>query len=98
MTRLWQISISHTSVIAAENLCDAYGVAIDQAGDILKEEIYDVDVDHEIKVAESLPAEWTVKCVPWGADDGETIEKILASQPATVYRDTKTIDMFAEAV
>ena len=97
MTRLYQISISHKTVIVAENLADAYSVAYEQASDILDEEEYEVDVDHEIKNGESLPPEWTIKCVPWGGEDGETIEKILAALPPAVVRDTKTIDMFAEA-
>lgn len=96
MTRIYQISITHTSLVAADDRDEAWDVAHDQASEILADEEYEVNVDHEITKPEMLPKEWSVKCVPWGGIDGETIEKILASLTPAIVRDTNTIDMFPE--
>lgn len=92
--KLFAVELTITTVVMAACEEDAYGVAMDEIGDITNDTDHDIDVIGEVKALDRLPSGWDGMCLPYGGDGETRLKDLLPeTEPA---RDTRTIDMFEE--
>lgn len=95
---LFEVEFTVRAVVQADDSTHAFQVAMENSSDIFRDDPQDdFDVGRKILEASHLPSGWNVECVPYGGDGNTRIREILAEIEQAPVRDTKTIDMFAEA-
>lgn len=93
--KLFEIEITITAIVSANDETHAYAVAMDERREIVSDQgANEINVVREIRPGSTLPDNWNVECYPYGVDE-RTIAAILADQPPVIEPDTKTGDMFA---
>lgn len=96
--KLFEIEITVTAVVVADDMDHAFEVANMEARSILSDDsLDDVNVTREIKRGDRLPYGWDGGCCAYGEDGGVRISEILDAQQPVVTPDTKTADMFTGA-
>lgn len=95
--KLYSVTMEVTAVVLAASEREAEEVFREHQSAILLDGDYEPDCGREIKVETDLPDGWEVDCLPYGCAERLSIGDWLDLAPPEVVRDTKTIDMFAEA-
>lgn len=96
LLKLYQVTMTVTTVILAPNMMEANRAFRNNTGDILDGSEKEIDVDHEITSLDDLPPDWTADSMPYGVVRNTlNIGQCLELVPPVIERDTKTIDMFA---
>jgi hypothetical protein len=94
--KVFEVEITYTVLVQAENESAAYYTAEDELREIAFNDEPSVFVMGEIKSLAGLPSGWEPDCCAYGG--GELLSDLLPQEAPIdgVERDTKTIDMFGK--
>ena len=76
---LYEIELSQTVVVEADDSVHAVQVAMESAAPELDRQEYEYGVATEIKNSDSLPPTWDDECLPFGGNGDMRIKELLHS-------------------
>lgn len=94
---LYAVELTYHAVVHADSEIEAMQFAEEHARDIVFDGEPDCGWSNIVRSADGLPQGWDDQCVPYGGDGETSIRDLFEQDPPQPERDTRTIDMFAEA-